>query len=46
MVVEVVTTFKVTAGLFNPDTATVISVLPAAIPVAIPSEDMVSNIGI
>ena len=43
MVVVVTTTFKVTAGLFNPDIATVISVLPAAIPVTIPSEDMVAT---
>ena len=38
----VITTFKVTAALFNPDRATVILVLPAAMPVAIPFEDMVT----
>ena len=42
MVVVVATTFNFTAALFNPDRATVISALPAATPVAIPSEDMVA----
>ena len=40
----VVTTFKVTAVLFNPDRVKVIFVLPAATPVAIPSEDMVATL--
>jgi hypothetical protein len=40
----VVTTFKVTAVLFNPDRVKVIFVLPAATPVTIPSEDMVATL--
>ena len=40
--VDVVTTVKLTAALFRPDTVTAISVLPAAIPVAMPSEDMLA----
>jgi hypothetical protein len=44
VVVVEATTVKVTDVLFNPDNATVISVVPAALLVAIPSEDIVATL--